>query len=370
MTDIINYITSNKTLMYILIGIVFYFALKIIFSIIAFYWKAGYEARKKKREERKKERLKWKYAKVNINNPLLKRIATNRFIICMGSLGTGKSITMNLITRFLIALRQKEYEKNKRYNRIMKAEYFTSEQELQEQELLPVYSNLDFKDRETNFKSQELLKYITLSKKAVQKCVFAIDEISSLFGKDLYYDTETRNSATIAEMKELFKKGRHYLDCHFIGTEQDGEDIYIGFRKNGYALITCLGTLVKISKKGKFVRKIKNICNAILPAYLTINHKRVMRQQLFTSDKVKTVFKMLLPSYFLLPREYYTRKQLISNGIKEKYQRYQTRFQFNNAEYYIRYTNQDIYAYNTRAFQFEYDRLFTNNGERKRQANE
>ena len=77
---------------------------------------------------------------------------------------------------------------------------------------------------------------------------------------------------------------------------------------------------------------------------------------------------MLSPSYFLLPKEYYTRKQLISNGIKEKYQQYQTRFQFDNAEYYIRYTNEDIYAYITRAFQFEYDRLFTNNGERKRQV--
>ncbi|MBQ8749666.1 MAG: hypothetical protein IJZ29_04300 [Clostridia bacterium] len=366
MGDVFNYIRDNKIVLYILIGIAFYFVLKIIFSIIAFYWKAGYESRKKKREERKKERLKWKYAKVNVNNPLLKRIASNRFIICMGSLGKGKSITMNLITHFLVKLREKENKKNKRYNKVMKPEYFTNEQELQKNELLPVYSNLDFKDRETDFKSQELLKYITLSKKAVQKCVFAIDEVSSLFGKDLYYDTETRNSAVVGEMEELFKKGRHYLDCHFIGTEQDGADIYIGFRKNGYALITCMGTVVKISKKGKFVRRLKNICNLIMPGIVTVNYARVMRQQLFTGDKIRTIFKMLLPSYFLLAKEYYTRKQLISNGIKEKYQQYQTRFQFDTGEYYIRYTNADIYAYDTRAFQYEYERLFTNNGERKR----
>ncbi|MGN1228000.1 MAG: hypothetical protein ACI4TX_05105 [Christensenellales bacterium] len=366
MDEILNYILNNETLLFILIGVVFYFLLKIIFSVVAFYWKAGYENRKKKREERKKERQKWKYARVTLDNPLLKQIATNRFIICMGSLGKGKSITMNLITHYLVALREHENKKNKRYNKIMKKEYYEQEQQLKESKLLPVYSNLDFMDRETGYKKQELMPYITLSKKAVQKCVFAIDEVSSLFGKDIYYDTELRNSAVVGDMEELFKKGRHYLDCHFIGTEQDGADIYIGFRKNGYALITCLGTIVRISKKGKVIRKIKNVFNQIMPAIFTVNIARVLRQQLFKADKIKTIFKMLLPSYFLLAKEYYTRKQEINNKIKEKYQTYQTRLQYDTGEYYIRYTNEDIYAYNTRAFKYEYDSIFANNGERKK----
>lgn len=366
MNELVQFILDNTIVQYILIGVLAYYLLHWTTKIISFYWTAGYDARKKKREERKKEKLKWKYAKVTLDNPLLKQIATNRFIICMGSLGKGKSITMNLITHYLVALREHENTKNKRYNKIMKKEYYEQEQQLKESKLLPVYSNLDFKDKESGFVKQELMPYITLNKKAVQKCVFAIDEVSSLFGKDIYYDTELRNSAVVGDMEELFKKGRHYLDCHFIGTEQDGADIYIGFRKNGYALITCLGTIVRISKKGKVIRKIKNVFNQIMPAICTVNITRVLRQQLFKADKIKTIFKMLLPSYFLLAKEYYTRKQEINNKIKEKYQTYQTRLQYDTGEYYIRYTNEDIYAYNTRAFKHEYDNIFTNSGERKR----
>ena len=365
MKEIINYILSNQTLLFIIIGILFYYALKIAINIFAFYWKAGYEHRKKKREAKKIEKQKWKYATVNLDNPLLNNILSTRFIVCMGSLGKGKSITMNLLVHFLVEKRKAEDKKNKRFIRIMKPKYNESEQMLEQQGLLPVYSNLEFKDRENCFKSQELMPYITLHKKGVQKCVFAIDEISSLFGKDIYYDRELATSDLVKGMEELFKKGRHYLDCHFIGTEQDGEDIYKGFRQNGYAIINCLGTIVKISKKGKFKRKVKNLFNIILPAYLTVDTQRLMSKQLFKSDKLKTILKLLLPSYFLLPVEFYTRKQKINDKIKEKYQCYQTRLQYGTGEYYIRYTNKDIYAYDTRAFRYEYDALFNNKGERK-----
>lgn len=364
MKEIINYIKSNQTLLLILIGILFYYAIKIAISIFSFYFKAGYEARKKKREERKRERLKWRYASVNLDNPLLNKITSTRFIVCMGSLGKGKSITMNLLVHYLIERRKEEDKRNKRYIRYMKPKYNESERMLEESKLLPVYSNLEFKDRENDFKSQELMPYITLHKKGVQKCVFAIDEISSLFGKDIYYDRELATSDLVKGMEELFKKGRHYLDCHFIGTEQDGEDIYKGFRQNGYALVNCLGTVVKISRRGKAVRKIKNLFNIILPAIFTVNIQRLMTKQLFKEDKVKAILKLLLPAYFLLPVEFYTNKQKINDKIKEKYQQYQTRLQYEASEYYIRYTNKDIYAYNTRAFKYEYDNIFNAKGER------
>lgn len=354
----------NEVLKYIIFGIVAYGLIRIICSIVVFYWKAGYEHRKKKREKRKEEKRKWRYANVTIDNPLLNLIVSNRFIVCMGSLGKGKSITMNLLVHFLVEKRKKENKRNKRYNRYMKPKYNESERMLEESKLLPVYSNLDFKDRENGFKSQELMPYITLHKKGVQKCVFAIDEISSLFGKDIYYDRELATSDLIKGMEELFKKGRHYLDCHFIGTEQDGEDIYKGFRQNGYALIECLGTIVRISITGKVIRKARDIFNLILPAIFTVNMRTVLDKQLFKTGKVKAMLKMLLPAYFLLPVEYYTKKQAISDRIKEKHQRYQTRLRYDTIEYYIRYTNKDIYKYNTRAFKYEYDKIFNAKGER------
>lgn len=355
---------NNEIVRYIAIGIAIFFAFKIvcyILKVILAGLKALIKLAYKKYQEHKKERLKWRYARMSVDNPLLKRITSNRFIICMGGLGKGKSITMNLIAHYLFELREHNLAKSKRFNKIMRPEVVAETKALEQANLLPIYSNLDF--IQDKAKSQELLSYLCLQKRAIQGAVFCIDEVSSLFPKEMYY--EAQGNPLVAEMKELFKKNRHYTNGWVLGTEQDGADIFVGFRKNGYALINCLGTIAKISGFGKVIRAALNFFNAVLPAIFTSNLKRVTAQELFLKGKILALIKMLLPSYLLLPIEYYTQKITINKIVKKHFMRYITRFEFDNAEYFIRYTNKDIFQYDTRAYKGEYAALFNADGTRR-----
>ncbi len=362
--EIITFISSNDIVKYIFIGVAIFFAFKIacyLLKAILAGLKALLKLAWKKYQEYKKERLKWRYARMSVDNPLLKRITSNRFIICMGGLGKGKSITMNLIAHYLFELREHNLAKSKRFNKIMRPEVVAETKALEQANLLPIYSNLDF--IQDKAKAQELLPYLCLQKRAIQGAVFCIDEVSSLFPKELYY--EAQGNPLIAEMKELFKKNRHYTNGWVLGTEQDGADIFVGFRKNGYALIHCLGTIAKISRFGKVLRATLNFFNAVLPAIFTSNWKRLFAQELFTKGKILVLLKMLLPSYLLLPIEYYTQKIAINKVVKKHFMRYTTRFDFDGAEYYIRYTNKDIFQYDTRAYKGEYAALFNADGTRR-----
>lgn len=356
----------DKILWYILVGLGLFFGLKIFVKAFGFYWAKGYEKRQQKREKRKLEKLKWKYANVNKNNPLLERIAQNRFVIFKGDLGKGKSILMNVTAHYLWQKFEEQNHKQRRYNKVMRSDYVAECNNLKDNNMLPIYSNLDFvyKDKKEELKSQELLPYLTLHKRAIQGGIFTIDEFSSLFPKEMYQEQQAMKNPIVDEMKEFFKKERHYINGYILGTEQDGEDMYIGFRKNGYALVTALGTTASISKKGKFLRWLKNVGNMLLPAFFTTNWLRLFKQELFVSSKLALCCKLLVPSYFFLPVEYYNRKQAIHNKIKAKYMRYQTLLEFDGAQYYIRYTNADKFDYDTRAYKGEYIAKFDANGNR------
>lgn len=358
---------DKQIIIYISIGVAIYLILSSILKIFGYLLKESHEERKKKREAKRLEKLKWKYAKVKLDNPLLNSIIKTRFIIFEGQFGKGKTILMNLVTHFIVKKQEKENKKNKRYNKVMRPEYYADLQELKKNKLLPVYSNLEFTEKGKH--KQELLPFFCLHKKAVHKAIFTIDEFSSLFPKEMYYETQGSDNPLFNEIKEMVKKIRHYLDGHILGTEQGGEDIWIGMRKNGYLKINCLDTIVKLSKFGKFSRKVLNTLNFILPAFLTTNLVRQCSQKLFLRDRIVVILKSFLPSYFLLPNEFYKNKQKINNFIKSNFQRFATRFQFENGEYYIRFTNKDIYKYDTRAYASEYTSLFNKRGERK-QINE
>ncbi len=356
-------------LRYILIGISIYFFVTMFSKLFIFYWQKGYDERKKKKEERKQEKLKWKYAHIQNGNPLLERIISNKFIIFKGDLGKGKTLTMNLTSHYIWQKLVFENQKNNRYQKIMNPEYSSQWYNLEKNSLLPIYTspNLDFVKniKKQAFKSQDLIPYITLQKQAIYKALFIVDEFSSLFPKEMYQENQRNPSPVVDEMKELFKKNRHYTNGWILGTEQDGEDIFIGFRKNGYAVVTALGTIVKTSKKGKIIRWFKNLFNTFLPGLFTVNLKNVFEKELFFKDKFLLVFKLLLPSYVFLPYEFYTRKQIINNKIKEKYQQYQTLLDFEGQKYYIRFSNKDIFQYDTRAYKNEYKSKFDKNGNRK-----
>lgn len=335
--------------------------------ILAHWYKASYEERRKKREEKRIEKQKWKYANITNGNPLLEKIISSRFIIFNGELGKGKSILMNLTGHYLYEKQEQYNHKHRRYIRVMYPDYVAEYKQITEQNKLPIYSNLDFvlKNKESTLKSQDLIPFITLQRKAIHRAVFCIDEVSSLFPKEMYYENQANPDPMVDEMKELFKKGRHFTDGWFLGTEQDGQDIFIGFRKNGYALVTALGTIVSLSKKGKAKKRWKNFWNAILPACFTLNIKKLFQKQLFLKDKILTVFRVMLPAYFFFAKDYYTKKQKLAEQINFKYQQYQTHLTFDGFEYYIRYTNDDIFQYDTRAYKNEYIQKFDKSGNRK-----
>lgn len=353
---------------YILAGAGALFISILLALLLANWHRATIDERKKKREQKRLEKLKWKYAHVTEGNPLLERIISSRFIVFMGSLGKGKSILMNLTARYIYNKQDNYNCKHRRYNRIMLADYVSEYETLKEQNKLPIYSNLDFVLTNTNGKeskkSQELFPIITLQKRAIYSGVICIDEVASLFPKEMYYENASNPDPLVEEMKEFFKKGRHYFNGWILGTEQDGQDIFIGFRKNGYALITALGTIVSLSTKGKMKKRWTNFWNAILPACFTLNLKKLWQKQLFLKNKILFFLKILLPAYFFFPKDYYVKKKKITEKINQKYQQYQTHLAFENAEYYIRYTNADIFQYDTRAYKNEYSAKFDKNGNR------
>lgn len=355
--------------LYICVGIFIFIFVYIISNMYMFHYKEHYEKRKRKNEEKRKKKQKEKYSKITLDNKLLNSITSNRFIVFKGGLGKGKTIMMNLVSHFLVKKRTMENTRNARYLKYMQPNRINVEKLLIKNKCLPIYSNIDFID-EKKFRNQELLPYLCLQKKAVNQSIFCIDEISSLFPKEMYYETVGRESPTLKGVKELFKKNRHYTNGWFLATEQDGNDIFIGFRKNGYALIECLGTIVQISKFGKFKKTLHNIKIFTLPAFFTINYARVFNQCLFFNEKVKVIFKLFLPSFFSLPKEYYTQKLEFNNIINYKYQRFLTRFQYQTGEYIIRYTNNDLFQYDTRFYKSEYDKLFNKNGDRVYYVNE
>ncbi len=356
-------------LKYILLGLAGYFLVILLTKILTHYLKIYSEWSKKKREERKKEKAKWRHSKVGLDNQLFNELYNQRTIIFMGNKGAGKSLMMNVYARFLYEKRSQKNEDNARYNKYMKPQYVRQEEILEQDEKLPIYSNLDFKDYDSCATSQDLTPYLHMDRQAVEKSILCIDEVSSTYGKDLYNDPNVSEEVK-KRIKEFTKKNRHYTNGWLLGTEQDGDDIFKGIRENGYVLVQCLQTTVKISKKGKILRRILNTWNLFLPGFLTVNLAKVYREKLFFRDKILLTLKLLLPSYFMLPCSFYTRRQQINDWIKHKYQVYQTRFGYNGQEYYIKFTNNEKFDYNTRAYKDEYDNQFDEKGYRKDKDNE
>ena len=351
-------------LRYILIGLIGFLIISLFSRLFSFYWKAGYDKRQKKREARRNEKLKWKYCEVRPDNPILNQMMKDRTIIFMGHKGKGKSLMMNIMAHFLWKKRLEKNKKNRRYLKYKKPDYLETEKKLENEKKLPIYSNLDFRDYDTKFTKQELLPYFEMQKKAVEGAIYCIDEVSSLYGKEIYNNNDEFEKERKKDIKENSKKGRHYSNSWILGTEQDGQDIYIGIRENGYAIVNCIQTVVKILPTGKTLRFIRNFLNFVLPAFLTVNLHTAFSEQLFWSGKVKTFFKLLLPSYFSMPILYYDKKQAINDKIKRKYQRFEVLFQYNGSEYWIRFGHESIFDYDTRAYKDEYDKLFDKNGNR------
>jgi len=358
----------DNILLYILIGLGGFFAVQLLAKLFVFYWQKGYESRKKKREDSKAEKLKWKYSKIELDNPVLCKMMNDRTIVFMGAKGKGKSLTMSAVAHFLWLKRLERNKKQRRYLRYIQPEYVEQQKKLDDKLLLPVYSNMDLVDRESGAKSQELEPYFELRKKAVEGAIFCIDEISSTYGKDMYNNDEY-SKAEKKDIKENSKKNRHFTNGWILGTEQDGADIFIGIRENGYAIVHCLETVRRTSKVGKFLRWICNFFNFILPAYLTTNSKILAQECLFKKQKVALFARLLLPSYISAPRAYYLQKQRINEAIKWHFEKFNVRFDYGGYQYWMTITHDDLFEYNTRNNKKDYDAMFDKDGKRKKENN-
>lgn len=357
----------DEIVVYILLGLAGFFAVQLLAKLFVFYWQKGYETRKKKRDERKAEKLKWKYCKVELDNPVLCKMMNDRTIVFMGEKGKGKSLTMSAVAHFLWLKRLENNRKNRRYNKYVKPDYVTQQKVLDEKSLLPVYSNMDLVDSDSGAKSQDLKPYFEMRKKAVEGAIFCIDEISSTYGKDLYNDSDEYSKSEKKDIKENSKKNRHFTNGWILGTEQDGQDIYIGIRENGYAIVHCRETIRHIGAAGKFWRGLGYVLNAVLPAFFTTNSKILASECLFRKDKIAFAFKLFVPSYFSFPRAYYLQKQKISEVIKLRFEKFNVRFDYGGFEYWMTFSHKDLFAYNTRNNKKDYDNLFDANGERKKE---
>ena len=337
----------------------------LIVFVVSHLLRTYIENNAEKHKQQKIEKEKWKYKKAKLDNPVLNSITKSRFIVCKGEWGHGKTLMMSFILHFLYQKQQEKAHKQRRFMRIMLPEKLKEREQLENNKLLPVYTNLDvFVDRETGFHADNIYPYLFQAKKAVEGGLFGLDEIASDLGKSLYYKSKP-DDPVIEELNELFKKFRHYINGWFVGTEQDGVDLYVGIRKNGYALVDCKETNKRLPWYAKFLRKTLNICNAILPGMITADVRKLFLREFWTIDKVKLFFKLLLPTYFTLPVEYYTRRTQIYNFVNNNFLLFRVRFEFAGKEYWLEFRTKDFFEYNTRAYQGEYDKKFDSNNERK-----
>lgn len=335
----------------------------MLLKIITWYWKAGYEHRREAREKRRNERLKWKYCHVTLDNPLINQIIRDsHFIVCAGMPGSGKTILMLLLAKFLVDKRYYLIDKQKREYKYTQPDILRQEDNLHAQKLLPVYADIHIND-ENNYKNDDLGPYLFQFRKALPYSVFLIDEIGESFGKDIIYDTETKSTQNV--LSKVFRYIRQDIEGHVIATEQDGQNIFLGMRRIGYTTITCKKTIKKLSTVGKIKRCLYNFVNKWMPGVFTVNMHRVLAQYLYLGDRLITILKLLLPSFWSAPQEYYTRKNEIYAKIKHKYMRFNLLFQYNNAEYYITFSLQDVYEYDTHAHKQSYDSMFDSDGKRK-----
>lgn len=318
------------------------------------------EKRKKKEETRKKKEAE-KYCKVNLKNPYLAQLTAQYNIIVWGRLGSGKTLFANLLCHYLSEKYKKEDKKNRRYNKYMREDYVSDLNILQKERRLRVYSNIGLK--EGNKVNSELWPYLTQQKRFIERGIIFTDELGSSLGKDLYFSQE-KNSVEVERIVDMSRYARQNCDVKWIGTEQSCDNIFKPIRDRGFTEIEALKTFVGISKWGKFKRGVVNTVRLILPGFLTLKLKKVFEKQLFKKDKFLTMLKMLLPAYYLLPRDYYIAKTKTYAKIKNKNTRFATLINFYGKQMMFKFSNKDIFAYNTRQNRANYLKIFDKEGNR------
>lgn len=319
-------------------------------------------ASKEKQLAKQKEKLKLKFSQVYVGNPYLEMILKQYNIIVFGALGAGKTLFANLLCFYLNLKYAYDDHKNRKYNQYMNPDYTAEMQSLQDKNLLRVYANIPLVDAD-GFKSQELWPFLTQEKRFCEKGIVFTDEFGTSLGKDLWF-SEQKNTVEVERIVDMSRFARQNREIKWIGTEQSRDNIFKPIRDRGFTEVQAIRTMTSLTKYAKFKRKLITVFRNILPGYLTINWIKTFQKTLFIEDKIKLAFKLLLPANWLIKREYYMARTVTNNKIKNKYTIFSLVVDFYGNEMLFKFTNKEIFKYNTHQHKDEYMKQFDKEGNR------
>lgn len=329
--------------------------------------KASEDAKRKAEEEQQMHA----HRVVSMNNWLLNEITKTRIIIIKGLAGKGKTILMQVFTKFLVDKFNYELRKNRRYYKIMNPSYLERREKLSQDGFLPVYTNMhNVFDITNGLKAQESALDILQQKiKANSPAVVQFDEFGSVLSKFLIFEIMAEKDKSKIkdnnELKDLARKLRHY-GLWLIGTEQDGDDIVKWIRQFGYACPEALQTNVSVLPFGQRKQKRQIFIKKWSMGLFVSKIKNRFAECMDFPEKVKTFFKMFMPAHKGFEKQFYVTRNEIYKKINERYTVFKTLMNYEGKLYWLYYGNHNKLSYDTLAFSGDYDNKFTSDGTRKK----
>lgn len=318
------------------------------------------------KQHRKESKQAYKNCRVTLKNKFLNALTRIKIILFSGVAGSGKTLAMNLLSKWLHDKRSEFDYKNRRMQKYLFPEYLKEKQRLFDKDLLDIYSNIDM--QLNNLKTQDSLAVIEQLQKAVQHAVILLDEIGSTLPKAKYFELLQKSNIDEADrmkrIADFARYIRHYIDGWILATEQDGSNILIDIRRFGYAQVNALGTWTHITLWGKIKKFFMLLFNFILPAGIVGHPIRTINEQLFLKDKIICFFKLFLINYFN-GYYYYSKKLEIINSINKKYTIFKLLLEYNGQRQFLIFGNDDILEYDTRCHASEYQSKFNEEGNAK-----
>jgi len=312
-----------------------------------------------------KEKYKWKRPK--LDNPILLSLWQFYMIMFQGGLGSGKSFSSFFLARWFLKKRELDDKKFYRYNKYMNPNYIAENERMEKNNLLPLFCDIEagyIKNGELQ-NSQELESRLRAYKKFPQKSVAILEEIGLKNGKEIYNQKQNQKQNQVLDTKkQIFRFARQDTETHFIANEQDGNNLFIGFRRTGFKIITCKGCWHKLHPFGKFLKFIFNFIRKTLPAYFTINVKKELQQTLVFVDRIKLLFALFLPSYYSTPLTYYIQQTNFSNLVAHLFTTHYVKWESDKKEFVFALKDSDLFKYDTHQHRSEYEKLFDKKGDR------
>lgn len=328
---------------------------------IHYRWQKKQEWKEAMAEQRAKEKAAAKHSVVRHGNQIIERILMSYNIIIFGALGAGKSLLANMLIFYLNEKYKRLDKRGRRFNKYMKPGYVADLAKLEENKKLRVYSNIVLRDSEGRTE-QDIWPFLFQEKPFVENGIIFVDEQGEIMGKDLYYRQVREQDARWEWAANTARYGRQIRNLKWIATEHDADNIWKPIRDKGFLGIHALRTYVTISTWGKFTRTMQSITSAILPALLTVNLIAEYRKAFRLTDKLLLSLKLLLPAYFTLPFVYYRNRIAKNQSTKANHTQFRVFYNYNGFEGFFKFGTNQIFKYNTRGAEIEYNKRFNQEG--------